>query len=159
MDKQGLQKLFYEIKDTKEKEQIFTLWKESFFTAHKFMGEKLLERIAKELKERIKRAKYFLVQKDSKDFIRAFGIYDLRNSHCHFECYLIDRSISQSDLTKAFLRTIKASHSDIQSFLTQWDKHDKKGLKAFDELGFKRGELSGDMLTLVLDCEKVQSDV
>jgi len=153
------QKLFYEIKDTKEKEQIFTLWKESFFTAHNFMGERLLESIAKELKERIKRAKYFLVQKDSKDFIMAFGIYDLRDSHCHFECYLIDRSISQSDLTKAFLRTIKASHSDIQSFLTQWDKHDKKGLKAFDELGFKRGELSGDMLTLVLDCEKVQSDV
>ncbi len=153
------QNLFYEIKDTKEKEQIFTLWKEGFFTAHKFMGEKLLERIAKELKERIKRAKYFLVQKDSKGFISAFGIYDLRNSHCHFECYLIDRSISQSDLTKAFLRTIKASHSDIQSFLTQWDKHDKKGLKAFDELGFKRGELSGDMLTLVLDCEKVHSDV
>ena len=163
--------LFHKIKDIKEKKRIFALWQESFIKAHSFMGEALLERIARDLWQRVQKAECFLAQiltqrdstdsKGSKDSLTAFGIYTLCGDSCHFECYLIDRNVSQTKVIQAFCASIKATHSKVRRFLTQWDTHDTKGLQAFSKLGFIQSAVSKDtldskdMVALCLEADKV----
>ena len=126
-------------------EGVFTAWKKSFFAAHGFMDTALLERIALELQQRIQDFQNLYV--DSIHHPQAFGIYRTQGTTCHFECYLIDRTRTQQDITRDFLATI-CTATQAQHFETQWDKHDKKGVQAFIELGFTQGKSHGDMLEL-----------
>ena len=174
---QNSQELFYTITDSAQKEQIFTLWQESFTHAHSFMSQKMLQHIAKSLKWRIRDSQHFLAQRDSNGNVRAFGFYiqgcarsstkgnakknikeNIGQNTCVFECYVIDRSFAQEVAIRAFLTTLytmETHRRGILSFITQWDRHDKKGLKVFEQLGFERGEVSGDMVALRLDSQKV----
>ncbi|WP_394977416.1 glutamine-hydrolyzing GMP synthase [uncultured Helicobacter sp.] len=146
---------FQRTEDRAQQEQIFALWQESFTKAHGFMGAKLLEHIATTLKQRIHNSEHFFARKDDTGNVSAFGfcayVEDTSGYRCNFECYIIDRNLTQKEVTQSFLDTLM-QFQNAQSFHTQWDTHDKKGLKVFSELGFEKGAVCGDMVELALDC-------
>ncbi len=146
---------FQRTEDRTQQEQIFALWQESFTKAHGFMGAKLLEHIATTLQQRICDSQHFFAKKDDAGNVSAFGFCayakDTDGYACNFECYIIDRNLTQKEVIQSFLDTL-IYFQNAQSFHTQWDMHDKKGLEVFSELGFKKGAVCGDMVELVLDC-------
>lgn len=148
------QNLAHTFMPSNDKDGVFNAWKKSFFAAHGFMDTALLERIALELQQRIQDFQNLYV--DSIHHPQAFGIYRTQGTACHFECYLIDRTHTQQDITRDFLATI-CTATQAQSFETQWDKHDKKGVQAFIELGFTQGKSHGDMLELHITRSIIES--
>ena len=131
---------------SKDKEQVFAKWKNSFFGAHGFMSKGMLDEIATTLKERIDTTSNFCVKTDDNNQSLAFGIYEIKDGVCEFECHIIDRNLSQKQITIDFLAQLE--HMGATSFITQWDKYDKSGLKDFIELGFEPDSSFENMVTL-----------
>ena len=158
------QNLVHTFMPSNDKEGVFNAWKKSFFAAHSFMGQSLLEHTATALHKRLIDSQILLasVAKISNDKIssaknaQSFGFFTLEGKRCYFECYVIDRAFTQKDIVQDFLPYL-CTATQAQSFETQWDKHDKKGVQAFIELGFTQGKSHGDMLELHITRSIIES--
>ncbi len=131
-------------------EVLHQVWEESFIARHDFMDAKTIKMIVKNVKNTLRSAqKIYMLQKQ--DAILGFCIINKE----HFECYGIDKAQNLKDMCEEFLDFIivnKIIESDV--ILSRWDKNDKNGLDAYQEIGFEITGQKGELVELALDIKK-----